>query len=359
MTQAATENGGMGTAMANGAERQKEAQRGSWEDTVVGDRGIELRTAREMWAFAKMALSARICPKGVDTPEQAFIALEAGLELGLRPLQSLQSIMVVNGRPSLWGDMMLALCQASGELEEYRDWHTGTPFADDWAAHVVVKRKGRESCEKSFSWAQAKRAKLDQKGGTWQQYPDDMLTARARWRVLHREFADKLCGISMVEIQRDIDAALDGVDLAATAQAVSKKKRIADLAPGTEPQEPAARAPEPAPQQQAEPPASAAPRVEADLASARQACAEAAVQVPASKRPDAIRPEGRSLNTQQKIKAIEDVAELESLTRQCESLAKNRAVTSEPVAVDEAPSGPLPDDEIPFEPEPAGAADGK
>ena len=40
----------------------------------------------------------------------------------LKGLQSLQSIAVVNGIPSLYGDSVLGLVRASGLLEEVDEW---------------------------------------------------------------------------------------------------------------------------------------------------------------------------------------------------------------------------------------------
>ena len=45
-------------------------------------------------------------------PADILIAVQLGMELGLSPVQALQNIMVVNGRPSMWGDLVMALVKA-------------------------------------------------------------------------------------------------------------------------------------------------------------------------------------------------------------------------------------------------------
>ncbi|MFZ8927531.1 MAG: hypothetical protein ACO3CU_12320, partial [Candidatus Nanopelagicales bacterium] len=42
------------------------------------------------------------------------VEVRVGREIGLGTLQALQSIAVINGRPSVWGDAMLALVRGSG-----------------------------------------------------------------------------------------------------------------------------------------------------------------------------------------------------------------------------------------------------
>ena len=59
-----------------------------------------------LWRIAQLIARSGFKPKGVNTPEQVFVAVGAGLEVGLSPMQSIQNIMVVNGRPSLWGDVL-------------------------------------------------------------------------------------------------------------------------------------------------------------------------------------------------------------------------------------------------------------
>lgn len=42
-------------------------------------------------------------------PGNCLIAIQWGAELGLKPLQALQNLAIINGRPALWGDAVIAL----------------------------------------------------------------------------------------------------------------------------------------------------------------------------------------------------------------------------------------------------------
>lgn len=137
------------------------------------------------------------------SPERILLAIQYGAELGLTPMASLQTISVINGRTTLWGDGLLAVCQGHPLWAGHKEYFTGTPGADDWTAVCEVYRRGEEkphSCE--FSVGQAKRAKLWQKD-TYQSYPRRMLMMRARGFALRDAFSDALRGVISREEAED------------------------------------------------------------------------------------------------------------------------------------------------------------
>lgn len=139
------------------------------------------------------------------TRARVLMGIIKGLEVGLAPMTALGSIVIVNGRPSLWGDGAMALVRKSGKVEYIKEWTEGTPYQDDWTAHCEGLRKGETApLKRSFSWAEAKRARLTTKTGPWQDYPARMLAARARAWVLRDLFADALSGLSIAEEAQDI-----------------------------------------------------------------------------------------------------------------------------------------------------------
>ncbi|HUW30460.1 MAG TPA: hypothetical protein VM223_02490, partial [Planctomycetota bacterium] len=79
-----------------------------------GPEGVRIDDLDDLWRFASMVVQSKIAPKGMDTPQAVMIAVSMGAELGMKPMASIQNIAVINGRPSIWGDAMLALCRRSG-----------------------------------------------------------------------------------------------------------------------------------------------------------------------------------------------------------------------------------------------------
>lgn len=163
-------------------------------------RGLVLSSLDEMWQFAEIAVKSKLLPRGIDTVEQVVIALQHGMELGFSPMQAVQSIAVINGRPCLWGDGLKALCESSPECEWIAETVDGT--GDAMVATCVVKRRNRPEHTQSFSWADAKRASLTGKD-TYKNYPQRMLAMRARSWALRDVFADVLKGVAVVEEQED------------------------------------------------------------------------------------------------------------------------------------------------------------
>src|SRR6266516_3825248 len=164
---------------------------------VAGRRpaAIVPRTFEEVWRIAKLVAGSGLAPKDMDTPEKCAIAIMHGAEVGMPPMQSLQRICVINGRPTIWGDGALALVQRSGLMELIEE-----KIVDDTCASCIVKRRGEEPIERTFSVAQAKLAGLwDKRNTPWVTYPKRMLQMRARGLALRDAFADVLGGLYITE----------------------------------------------------------------------------------------------------------------------------------------------------------------
>ena len=182
---------------------------------AIGQRGLNPGDLDGLWRVAQYVSRSGLAPKGVETPEAVFVAMEMGLELGLPIMASLQNIAVVNGRPTLWGDSQLAVVRATGELEEFSEWYEAkgqrlarnpSEFGDDVTAVCRVKRRGLEAGETAFSVSDAKRAGLWGKQGPWSQYPARMLRFRARSFALRDQFGDALRGLLSTEEAQDVVA---------------------------------------------------------------------------------------------------------------------------------------------------------
>jgi hypothetical protein len=143
------------------------------------------------WRIANAVAKAGMAPKGLETPEKAMVAIMHGMEVGMTPMAALQSIAVVNGRPTIWGDGAIGLVRSSGKLEWIKETITGAD--DSMVATCEVKRKGDpDPVKATFSVADAKKAGLWGKQGPWQQYPKRMLAMCPRFRSarhLRRHFA--------------------------------------------------------------------------------------------------------------------------------------------------------------------------
>jgi hypothetical protein len=159
-------------------------------------------TFEGVFRMAQVIAISGMAPKGMDTPEACTVAIMNGLEIGLTPMQAVQSIAVVNGRPTVWGDAAKALCLGSPMCEDIIETITGT--GDDMVARCEAKRKGKSPSIGEFSVAKAKKAALWDKAGPWKQYPERMLQLRARAFALRDAFPDILRGVAIREEMEDV-----------------------------------------------------------------------------------------------------------------------------------------------------------
>lgn len=157
------------------------------------------QSLEEAWRLSGAIAASGMTPKtyGADQ-NKVMVGILAGAELGLTPFAALQSIAVINGTPSLWGDGMLGLVEASGLLDDFEESDDGK------TATCRAVRKGRPTpVIRSFSVEDAKAAGLSSKQGPWQQYPKRMRQLRARSFALRDAFSDVLKGVKSAEEVRD------------------------------------------------------------------------------------------------------------------------------------------------------------
>lgn len=166
-------------------------------------RGLALATMADAIQFATMVSKTDFSPKDFrGKPEACLLAIQHGSEIGLSPMQALQSIAVVNGRPAVYGDTALAVCIGSPVCEYVRETVEGD--GDAMVAICEAKRRGYEKpTVVRFSVADAKKAGLWGKQGPWTNYSRRMLQMRARGFALRDTFPDVLRGLITAEEAQD------------------------------------------------------------------------------------------------------------------------------------------------------------
>jgi hypothetical protein len=165
--------------------------------------GLSLQSFDDAFRFSKIVANTEFAPKDFrGKPEACMLAIQHGSEIGLSPMQALQSIAVVNGRPSVYGDTALAVVMGSPVCEFVRERIEGD--GDQMVAICEAKRRGYEKANVvTFSVADAKKAGLWGKSGPWTQYSRRMLQMRARGFCLRDTFPDVLRGLVTVEEAQD------------------------------------------------------------------------------------------------------------------------------------------------------------
>lgn len=177
------------------------------------------RSLDEAFRLADMLADSDMVPKDYKCkPGNIIVAMQWGFEVGLKPLQALQNIAVINGRPSMWGDAVMALVRSSSVCEYVLE-----DMDSSGTAICRAKRRGEPEQVRTFSDEDAKKAGLSGKAGPWTTSPKRMKQMRARSFALRDVFADVLKGMDIAEV------VVDYTDLAALPETDAKKAQKSAL----------------------------------------------------------------------------------------------------------------------------------
>lgn len=166
-------------------------------------RAFEPRSIDEGYDLAKLLVASGLLGRNVTRPEQAFTIIATGRELGLTAMQSLRSIHIIEGKPTLSADLMAALCKSRPDVCVYFRLVESTPER----ATYETQRKGEPSPTR-MTWTiqQAKDAGVTGKDN-WRKYPDAMLRARCIAALARAVYPDLAMGIYDHDEVADIPAA--------------------------------------------------------------------------------------------------------------------------------------------------------
>jgi len=170
--------------------------------------------AEQAYRMAQLILRSGVAPRDMQSADKIVTAIFHGLEVGMKPIQAVQSIAVINGRPTLWGDGALGVVRGSDLVEDFEEtfkgeFRVGPECPDDFRAVCRIKRKD--------------------KSGPWKTYPKRMLQMRARSWALRDGFADVLKGLGITEEVRDFHSVTAMQDVTpVTADAIAEQATEAE-----------------------------------------------------------------------------------------------------------------------------------
>ena len=160
--------------------------------------GMTPSTFNEAKEFSELVSKSDFVPVNYKgKPADILICIQMGHEVGLKPIQALQNIAVINGKPSLYGDSAIALCRINPDFAGIEEQIVGSGAERKAVCTVQRLVKATNKIEKTireFAWSDATRAGLTNRG-PWKSYPDRMLQMRARGFALRDAFPDSLKGL--------------------------------------------------------------------------------------------------------------------------------------------------------------------
>lgn len=161
---------------------------------------------QQMLSQAKTLVMSGLLPNSIKTPEQAVVIMLKGREMGMPPMQAFNHINVIQGKPTLSSEAMLAQIQkvhprAKVEYEKL----------DSDGCTIVATRPGHKPVRISFTMEDAKKAGLAGKDN-WHKFPRAMLRSRCISEMARSVFPDALMGASYTpeELAPDLPVNEDG-----------------------------------------------------------------------------------------------------------------------------------------------------
>lgn len=168
------------------------------------------------------------------SPAKVLLLAETGTMLGLHPMAALQSIHIIEGKPTLSANLLAALVRRAGHklrVTTSGDWQAGT-----FVARAALIRSDDPEFEFVVEWGKerAQRAGLLGKKGPWGSYPEAMAKARAITEVIREGAPDvTIVAAYTPEELGETNVAEDGsvVEVAASASTLASAARPAPAEP--------------------------------------------------------------------------------------------------------------------------------
>ena len=154
-------------------------------------RQLEPADSRSAYGLAKVVVASRMFP-AYGAPEAALLVLMAGREFGLGAMASLRSFHIIEGKPTMSAQAMMARCLEHASCEHFRVVRSE---CTNELATVSVKRVGWTTPE-IYTWSldDAKRAGLAGRGN-WSKYPREMLINRCIAEAARFTWPEVMAGV--------------------------------------------------------------------------------------------------------------------------------------------------------------------
>lgn len=177
--------------------------------TPIKESWVTIRDTAQAFKMSSMLAVSGLIPNSIKTPEQVMIILMMGEELGLHPMQSIRSIHVINGKPTLSAQLMQAMVMKSGTCPRW-----DVDVMTDTECTITAQRGQGKPLTVTWTIEQAKRAGLTGKD-VWRNYAAAMLNARATSTIARALWPDVVGGYLTPEEAKDLRDEVRG-DVVAT-----------------------------------------------------------------------------------------------------------------------------------------------
>jgi hypothetical protein len=186
----------------------------------------------QMKEIAQMAIKSGLLPSAIRTPEAAMIIALKGFELGLPPMVAFSHINVIQGKPAMSAEIMLASI--------YKAHPKATIIIEERSETKCILKAARPGVDKlaTFEWNldRARKMELLNKDN-WKKQPGTMMFWRCITEMKRAIFPEVLMGIDYtadeLEDIKDVTPLAPRSVNAEVTEAIAQPKSIKNFAPQT------------------------------------------------------------------------------------------------------------------------------
>lgn len=174
---------------------------------------------RLMQSQSQSLLASGFLAQGLRTPEQVIVIMLKGRELGIAPMQALSHIHVINGKPCMSAELMLALILRVHPKTKLK-WVTRSAEC----AELQVTRYGWEPSTFKWTIKDAATAQL-LNNPSWKKYPRAMLHARVISEMARSVFPDAIAGCSYTPEEMGANVDVDDTGQVVVVETVTQPEQ--------------------------------------------------------------------------------------------------------------------------------------
>lgn len=182
---------------------------------------------------AQVFVQSGALPKGIQNAPQVIMMLQAGYEMGLQPVEALQSLCFINGKLSVYGEVAIALVVRQGHLVKWG-------LCNEKEATVTIKNKTSDvEMTNTFTMAQADARKINQyfdreskqwkRKEPWNVMPENMLKFKAFHMTAKFVCPEAFHGVPMAEEIEEVEPTMKKVEATVVAPQPSTPRPTTSL----------------------------------------------------------------------------------------------------------------------------------
>ena len=120
--------------------------------SIVADQYLDPTRWNQMKALAESLVQSKAFPKAIQNASQALVVMQAGIEMGMKPIEAINSLSIINGVIGTWGKATVNRLREHGWRIQYE------MLMDRGGGCKATVTKGEESYTDTLYFEQAQKS---------------------------------------------------------------------------------------------------------------------------------------------------------------------------------------------------------